>query len=145
MSKYDEFIEKNSIGYLISIAGLRYKGETWRRLKPFGITPEQWVVLNRLSEGDGVSQRELADRIVKDQPNTTRILDKMAQKGLIRRDPDPQDRRAFLIFLTSDGRRLRDKLLPIVQELRKISAHGFSEEEIMMLKNLLRRFTGNLS
>lgn len=134
-----------SVGYWISIVGLRYKGEAWRRLKPFDVTPEQWVVLNRLSMDEGVCQRELASRIVKDQPNTTRILDKMEQKGLIRRNPDPLDRRAFQVFLTEKGKRLREELLPVVQQLRNDSTSGFSESEIMMLKELLRKFSANLA
>lgn len=133
-----------SVGYLISIAGLRYKGETWRRLKPFDVTPEQWVVLNRLSMDEGVSQRELASRIVKDQPNTTRILEKMEQKGLIRRNPDPLDRRAFQVFLTEKGKRLRKELLPVVQQLRIESTSGFSAAEIDLLQELLRKFSKNL-
>jgi DNA-binding MarR family transcriptional regulator len=133
-----------SVGYLISIAGLRYKGETWRRLKPFDVTPEQWVVLNRLSMDEGVCQRELASRIVKDQPNTTRILDKMEQKGLIRRTPDPLDRRAFQVFLTQKGKRLREELLPVVQQLRNESTLGFSASEIYLLKELLRKFSNNM-
>jgi len=133
-----------SVGYLISIVGLRYKGETWRRLKPFDVTPEQWVVLNRLSMDEGVCQRELASRIVKDQPNTTRILDKMEQKGLIRRNPDPHDRRAFQVFLTEKGKRLREELLPVVQQLRDKSILRFSASEIDLLKELLRKFSNNL-
>lgn len=144
MSKLKDVIRDDFIGYLISIAGLRYRGETLRRLKPFDVTPEQWVVLNRLADGDGVSQRELADRIAKDQPNTTRILDKMEQKGLIRRDPHLEDRRAFRIFLTEQGSQLRERILPVVRELRNNAGCGFSKGEITMLQELLRKFLANL-
>lgn len=144
MSKLKDVIRDDFIGYLISIAGLRYRGETLRRLKLFDVTPEQWVVLNRLADGDGVSQRELADRIAKDQPNTTRILDKMEQKGLIRRDPHLEDRRAFRIFLTEQGSQLRERILPVVRELRNNAGRGFSKGEITMLQELLRKFLANL-
>lgn len=144
MTNRNDFIHDDSIGYLISIAGLRYKGETWRRLKPFAVTPEQWVVLNRLSTEEGVCQRELAGRIVKDQPNTTRILDKMEQKGLIRRDPDPLDRRAFLVFLTEKGKSVREELLPVVQQFREKSIRGFSDAEIKLAKEFLRKFMANV-
>lgn len=145
MADANDFKLNASIGYLISIAGLRYKGEVWKQLKPFDVTPEQWVVLNRLSIEEGVCQRELAERIVKDQPNTTRILDKMEHKGLIRRLPAPRDRRAFLVFLTDEGKRLREELLPVIRKLHKSSMKGFSAEEITLLGSLLERFTGNLN
>jgi DNA-binding MarR family transcriptional regulator len=144
MSDHNDFILNGSIGYRISIAGLLYKGEIWRRLKPFGVTPEQWVVLNRLSIEEGVCQRELAERIVKDQSNTTRILDKMEHKGLIRRLADPQDRRASLVFLTSEGKQVREKLLPVIRKLHGSSTRGFNDEEISVLRKLLDRFTENL-
>jgi DNA-binding MarR family transcriptional regulator len=144
MADANDFKLNASIGYLITIAGFRYKGEIWKRLKPFDVTPEQWVVLNRLSIEEGVCQRELAERIVKDQPNTTRILDKMAHKGLIRRQPAPRDRRAFLVFLTDEGKRLREELLPVIRKMHKSSMRGFSDEEVALLRKLLARFTGNL-
>ncbi|MDD2336138.1 MAG: MarR family transcriptional regulator [Geobacteraceae bacterium] len=145
MADANDFKLNQSIGYLITIAGFRYKGEIWKHLKPFDVTPEQWVVLNCLSTEDGVCQRELAERIVKDQPNTTRILDKMEFKGLIRRLPDPRDRRAFLVFHTAEGKRVREELLPVIRNLHKSSIKGFTDEEITLLKKLLERFTGNLS
>ncbi len=137
-------IFNESLGYLISLVGMRYKGEAWRCLKPFGVTPEQWVVLNRLSVEEGVCQRELADRIVKDQPNTTRILDKMEQKELIRRDRDTSDRRAFQVFLTEKGKLLREELLPVAQQLRSKSTIGFAESDIKQLRELLEKFLANL-
>lgn len=144
MAAANDFNLNASIGYLITIAGFRYKGEIWKLLKPFDVTPEQWVVLNRLSIEEGVCQRELAERIVKDQPNTTRILDKMAHKGLIRRQPSPKDRRAFLVFLTDEGKRLREELLPLIRKVHKSSTRGFTAEEIILLKSLLARFSENL-
>jgi DNA-binding MarR family transcriptional regulator len=144
MSDRDDFELNESIGYVISIAGIRYKGKIWRRLKPFDVTPEQWVVLNRLSTEEGICQRELAERIAKNHPNTTRILDKMEHKGLIRRVSDPRDRRVLQVFLTEGGTRVWKKLLPVVREVYENSIKGFSTGEIKELKNMLARFTANL-
>jgi DNA-binding MarR family transcriptional regulator len=144
MSEPDDFKLNESIGYLISIAGLRYKGEVWRRLKPFDVTPEQWVVLNGLSTEQGICQRELAERIVKNHPNMTRILDKMEHKGLIRRLADVCDRRVSKVFLTEEGARVRDKLQPVMCEVYENSLKGFDAGEITVLKRLLARFTANL-
>jgi DNA-binding MarR family transcriptional regulator len=144
MSYRSDFFFGHFLGYWIVIAGLRYKGEVWRSLKPFKVTPEQWVVLYRLSMDSGISQKELADSIFKDQPNTTRILDKMAQKGLIRRDPNPSDRRSFLVFLTAKGKKLREELLPVVRQLRSKAMAGFSEAEMKLTKELIQRFLANL-
>lgn len=144
MSCPDYTIFEESLGYLISISGQRYKSEAWRRLRPFGITLEQWLVLNSLAIDEGICQRELAQRIDKEQPNTTRILDNMERKELIRRAPDPSDRRAFLVFLTEKGKNFLEELLPVLQQLRDESMRGFSESETKMVKELLHKFLANL-
>lgn len=153
-SCYDKYFKKmtgpnysiieESLGYLISITGQRYKNEAWRRLRSFGITLEQWLVLNSLAMDEGICQRELAQRIDKEQPNTTRILDNMERKELIRRSPDPSDRRAFLVFLTEKGKCFLEELLPVAQQLRDESIKGFSESEIKIARELLQKFLANL-
>jgi len=66
---------------MITAAELYLKREPGRRLKPFGLTTEQWAVLNLLWETDGVTQKTLAVRSLKDQPNMTRILRRLEQRG----------------------------------------------------------------
>ena len=56
------------------MAGIRYKAQIWDCLKPYDVTPEQWVILNKLFDEDGISQRELAQRVAKNHPNTTRRI-----------------------------------------------------------------------
>lgn len=75
--KSHAFLLDESIGFVVNQTALKLRTEMARRLKPFGLTPEQWSVLNRLAEQDGISQRELATRTFKDQPTTARILDKL--------------------------------------------------------------------
>lgn len=133
-----------SPGFLICKTALRFKGQMGRRLKDFDITPEQWGVISMLWEEDGITQKELSSRIFKDQPNTTRILDKLEQKGVIRRADDMEDRRAFLIFLTDAGRQLRDSLYPVVTKLRLETCKNFTQEEIASLMNMLGRIWDNL-
>ena len=145
MQNFDDFIYSESIGYLISMAGIQYKSKIWDCLKPYDLTPEQWVILNKLFDEDGISQRELAQRVVKNHPNTTRILDKMEQKGLIRRLADPHDRRAFQIYLTSAGAQIRDEVVPLLAEVYKLSIRGFNDQDIFTLKQLLARFSDNLT
>jgi DNA-binding MarR family transcriptional regulator len=133
-----------SLSFVISKAALRIKSELGRRIKAYDVTPEQWVLLHRLWEKDGLSQKELAAQIVKDQPNTTRILDKLGQKGLIRRANNADDRRAFVISLTDAGRELVSILFPLVQEVRENACRGVSDEEIALLKSLLNKISKNL-
>lgn len=66
-------------------------GYTYRRashlfanaLKPYDITPEQWLVLYHIGEHEGLNQKEVAAKADKDQPTTTRILDLLEKKGIL--------------------------------------------------------------
>lgn len=61
--------------------------------KPYNLTPEQAGVLRRLGEQEGISQKELSIRMVKDQTNIIRLLDQLEKKNLVRRGPNKEDRR----------------------------------------------------
>src|ERR671918_1689936 len=112
MSEMPNFQLDNSYGYLINLAAQRLKYELHRTFQAHGydITPEQWAVLNRLWEEDGLSQVELAERTFKDKPGTTRILNLLEKKVVVVRRPDEKDGRVLRVFLTKVGRDLRDKL-----------------------------------
>ncbi|MCL4440311.1 MAG: MarR family transcriptional regulator [Firmicutes bacterium] len=71
------------------------------------------------------------------------MLDKLEDKGFIRREVDPDDRRAFLIFLTKEGRELKNILIPVVKETLEVALKGFKTEEVEQLKNLLNRIYFN--
>lgn len=139
-----EFKLDAPLGYVINKTALALKNELGRRFKPYDITVEQWRVLNRLWEKDGLTQKELAEQIFKDQPNTTRILDKLQNKGIIRREASPDDRRAFIINLTDEGRMLREQLLPVARRMGEDVFTGISEEEQQLLKVLLNKICANI-
>ena len=77
----------------------------------------------------------------------TVLLKNMEKKGLIRREKVlvSGGKRAFQIFLTEKGREMSDKVYAHVEELEEISFSGFSDEERLMLFDLLGRVTKNLS
>lgn len=120
------------------------KNNLAKALKPFNITHEQWPLLKWLWIQDGISQKDLAEISFKDQPTTTRILDKLEQRGLIRRQADSVDRRVSLIYLTREGQNIRGTLLPLARQALEQALAGFSEQEQVQLKNLLTRIGDNL-
>jgi DNA-binding MarR family transcriptional regulator len=109
------------------------------------ITPEEWVLLNRLWSQDGQRQTELAESTIKDRTTVTRLLDGMVKKGLVRRETDPDDRRAVLAWLTDEGKGLKRRLLPVMEKLLKEATAGISEKELEITRETLSRFQTNLS
>ena len=138
------YTEKDSLGFIIYRADLKLKNYFHRKVKPFGITREQWMILGRLFEEDGISQKDLSEKTLKDQAASTRTLDGMEKRGLIKRQVRPNDRRSFLIYLTDAGQTLRNQIESIAVECLEEAVKGFTKEEVGTLKKLLRRLTSNL-
>jgi MarR family transcriptional regulator, organic hydroperoxide resistance regulator len=136
----------DSFGYLINLAAQRLKYELHQtfQAKGYDITPEQWAVLNRLWEEDGLSQVELAERTFKDKPGTTRILNLLEKKGIVVRRPDENDGRVLRVFLTKIGRDLKDKLIPCAEEVLIKSGKNLTKDEITQFKLSLHRILNNL-
>lgn len=77
-------------------------------LAAHGLTMWAYVVLLRLDETTTRGQGVLAQEIGADKTRIIAVLDDLQDRGLIERRPDPADRRARLLALTPEGRRLRD-------------------------------------
>ncbi|KNZ69102.1 transcriptional regulator, MarR family [Thermincola ferriacetica] len=140
-----EFKMEDSLGFIINKTALKMKNNLARHLKPYEITPEQWGILNWLWEKEGISQKELSEKSFKDQPNVTRILDKLEEKGLIKRQENPDDRRAFSVFLTEKGYGLKGVLVTAATKALDEALQGFDTGEIQQLKNLLEKIFTNLT
>ena len=83
----------------------RWRRELDRRLAVVGLTDATWAPLIHLREaGDGMSQKELAALVGIDGSSLVRLLDILAERGLIERRVDEVDRRTRLVFLTPAGR-----------------------------------------
>src|SRR5215469_413959 len=99
----------------------------------FGITRAQWVVLVRLDRFEGLKQAELAEMLDLQPITLTRLLDRLAECGLIERRPDPNDRRAKLMFLTPKARPLLEQLGELGNELMGTSLAAVDREHIEVM------------
>jgi MarR family transcriptional regulator for hemolysin len=81
-----------------------------QRARQFGISRAQWVVLMRLHRSEGLKQSEFAEILDLQPISLTRLLDRLAENGLIERRPDPNDRRANRLYLTPAA-------LPLIEQL----------------------------
>ena len=84
-----------------------------QRARQFGISKAQWGVLMRLQFAEGLNQAELAEMLDLQPITLTRVLDTLAENGLIERKPDPNDRRANKLYLTPAA-------LPLLEQLNKL-------------------------
>jgi DNA-binding MarR family transcriptional regulator len=73
-----------------------------------GLTAAQVKVLLRLTPGEAVPMRKLAQQLDYDASNLTTLVDRLAGRGALERQADPADRRVKALVLTPEGERLRD-------------------------------------
>ncbi|MEM1221065.1 MAG: MarR family transcriptional regulator, partial [Bacteroidota bacterium] len=85
----------------------------------FPVTIDQWILLKRISEDNGLSQRSLAETTFKDPAAVTRIIDILEKKALVQRHRHPEDRRTHQIQLSQAGFELVKRMTPVVQDIRK--------------------------
>ncbi len=81
-----------------------------QRARQFGISRAQWAVLIRIDRTEGLKQSELAEMLDLQPISLTRLLDRLADNGLIERRADPNDRRANRLYLKPAARPLLDQL-----------------------------------
>jgi DNA-binding MarR family transcriptional regulator len=104
----------------------------------FGITIAQSFILFALLEEDGLNVKSLAERLIIESPAITGLLDRLEKESLVVRQVDPEDRRAFRIFLTPAGRALAEKVMPIALAYNEALKSRLDEGEQRVLTKLIR-------
>ena len=107
------------------------------------VTTEQWVLIDFLSQNDGVSQTELANGSFKNAPTISRIIDLLRKKGLVVKEQSSKDKRQYLVFLTDNGKSLHKKAYPKVQEFRKKGWEGLSYKDFESLEKIMNKIFHN--
>lgn len=105
----------------------------------FGITRREWRLLSFLSTKEGALSSELAEHAMLDRARTSRALTRLADKGLVRRQPKPSDRREVHVYLSDEGRALYAAMYPRVVAINAALASGLNGDERAALDSLLDR------
>ncbi|MCU0819307.1 MAG: MarR family transcriptional regulator [Beijerinckiaceae bacterium] len=76
------------------------------RLRAIGLSVAQFDLLSTLTEDEGITQRDLAERLYVTKGNVSGLVDRLVEAGLVDRKPIPGDRRSHSLHLTTEGRRI---------------------------------------
>ena len=134
---------EESLGFLVRDLNRAIQRNLQARIQVHGVGPGAWYFLRVLWEEDGLTQRELAQRVGMMEPTAVIALRGMETEGWIRRERSAQDKRKVHLFLTPTGRALREVLMPAAHSVNTLAARGLSADETRMLLALLRRARGN--
>ena len=114
-----------------------------RELAPLGLTAQQAALLLHASRG-AQSPRQLRRELGTDTAGMTRLVDRLAEKGLLVRQRHPEDRRAIVLELTPAGSALVPRLPPIFGGVSQRVFAGLSTAELAQVTGLLQRMLDNL-
>jgi len=129
---------KREIAFTIMDVARLLKTYADQRARQFGISRAQWAVLVRLERTEGLKQSELAELLDLQPISLTRLLDRLADNGLIERRADPNDRRANRLYLTPAAKPLLDRLSKLGGDMMETVLDGLDEKSIeRMLKQLV--------
>ena len=131
-------IEK-SVGFLLAKAYQRASAMFKEEFDRYDITPQQFGLLAFLWQEDGLSQTELSARSQIDRTTMGGIIDRLEKEEMIERRNHPEDRRAYQVFLTTNGKSLEKELCAVAGQVIKKVTSPLSEEEHQTLIRLLEK------
>jgi DNA-binding MarR family transcriptional regulator len=140
-----EFSKDQSAGYLLNrLARIFARGLT-ARIKPLGLTTGTFPALLELWETDGLTQKDLVERLDIEQATMANTLARMERDGLIVRKRDEGDGRVQRIWLTEHARGLRDPAVSAALEENASALAGFSDAERDQFVALMQKLIETMS
>lgn len=140
----DHLARDESLGYRVNHLARLLEHALRDRIAPFGVVPGQFPTLLSLWEADGLTQAELCASVRIEQPTMANTLARMERDGLIKRIPDPDDRRRSLVLLTPKARSLERPLGAEARAVNAIATGDLDAARVTELLGVLATIIGNL-
>ncbi|MEI9890264.1 MAG: MarR family transcriptional regulator [Caulobacteraceae bacterium] len=128
-----------NIGFHIRMVQMRVFREFYRTFEGSGVTPGMHTVLAIIRDNPGIRQRSLAELLMVREPNMTRMIQGLQGAGLIAREVDKSDRRAFHLILTEKGSGLMDGVQGRMDAFEERLLGGLEGKERKALRDYLER------
>jgi DNA-binding MarR family transcriptional regulator len=111
--------------------------------KPYDLSPEQYNVLRILRGQNGVpaTVSSIQDRMLNKMSNASRLVEKLKQKGLVKREECPKDRRQVDVVITLNGLEILKELELKVDESNRSFVH-LSTDDVQLMNELLEKMRG---
>jgi len=135
---------QNNVGYLLKRAHSLMLNAIEPILEERGFSYIQYVILSWLRDGIAVNPRDLCEKFRHDSGALTRVIDQLAERGLLERARRDRDRRKVELQLTVLGRETIEGLIPLVLEKLNLALADFSSAEFNELLRLLVKLNTTL-
>ena len=139
LMKNMSFSKDDSAGYLANHMARLFERGLAARIRPLGLTTGTFPALLELWENDGLTQKQLVERLDIEQATMANTLSRMERDGLIRREKDPGDGRVQRIRLTERARALRDPAIAAATAENEDALLALSDEESAEFISLMQK------
>jgi DNA-binding MarR family transcriptional regulator len=140
-----EAVPDDRLAHLIRDVARAQMRALQQRLNTHGVSFGHWTFLRILWIKDGLTQRELSELAGVMEPTTFSAMKAMETMGFIERRHLPGNRKNVHVFLTRQGRALEKELVPLAEEVNRISVQGLSEKSIATVRKSLLAMIENLA
>ena len=144
----DEFQFERTFGWLMHDVQRLIRRNWARSLKASRVglsEPQARILANLLRQEEGLTQTQLAGELEMEKAPLGRLLDRMDEAGYIERRPDPNDRRARRVFLSTSGAASIPSMLSVTRQVFADAFVGVPEEKIDVMLDVLGAIKANLS
>ena len=142
---YSMFDINEEMTYLVYVMQKRMRRQMSAALDRDDITLEQYVVLYNLVDQDGINQKSLSHKVDKDQATLARILDILENRGYVVRRTTEKDRRAFLVFITKEGKNKVKEIARRLGMVHKEIVKGIPSDRVDLFVELIKQMNQNLA
>ena len=134
----DDAYLTRSLGFLLGDVSRLIRMRFDARAEELGLTRAQWRVLAQLRRREGINQSALAELLEIEPITLVRHIDRLVAKGLVERRPDPNDRRAWKLYLKEEVQPVLDRLRQLSEQTRNDALAGIpAEQREQLIDNLL--------
>ena len=136
---------EETISFLLAQVGKAHRNAANVALQGVELHVGQEMVLFHLTNEDGLTQTQLAERMCIEAPTLTRMLQRMEREDIIKRLADSDDARVSRVYLTEHARSLQPRIQECWMDLEQQTLAGLTQEERLLLRRLLLQVRSNLS
>jgi DNA-binding MarR family transcriptional regulator len=127
------------LGYLLKHGHLEVEALNDAALAPYGIDSRELGILLSIADFGAASQQQIAERLGIDRTTMVARIDALEVKGIVSRQPDPEDRRRNIVTLTDPGRDTVTAATAASDQAERDFLSGLSTAEVKQLRDLLVR------
>ena len=142
---WQEAVPNDRLAHLVKHAARGFARALQMRLTEHAVSYGHWTFLRILWESEGLTQRQLSGQAGVMEPTTFSALNAMERVGYVVRKPSPTSRKEVHVYLTRKGRALKNKLVPLAEEVNEVALRDVGAADIATTRRTLLAFIENLA